>query len=410
MTLDPDKTLAPTTVEAMRLAAPERPKAEVDDPALLRLALGAADAETRLRCAQAILTSPTTRARLLNLRKDHDFILRDVEKARQIDRILAEGRWTDGSALLERELPDLRAAWTRADALGMHDAVETFVFALLSPFMESGNVDDFASLVAVGHRAAEATGNVKLESRCLAYEGVVAAVKGDHERAKERWTRRLELNRRAGRLAPEADALIDLAGQAVDEGDFETARARLAEAVPVVAASGNAELAATLEAMFARESLRVGDLAAAKLHAERALATQTGAQGLDVNLFIRVSAAKIFTRCGEARLGIELFADTLTQCVEGGKPRQAAHALAALSDVLGAEGRIALAARCLAVAATIHRQVGTRHIEASRKRLDTLLGENPDLPRRASKRLGPPPSSPSSKKFREKGKMAGAIR
>ncbi len=481
MKLDPDKNLAPSTVEALRLAAPRPASAEIDDPALLRLALGAADAETRQRCAQALLASPASRTRLLGLRADHGgpspedradlgrlavfpgpfgpedaqavfpdafatspfsrfakrgwlgsgfsltpearawatppdegwlprFVRHYAEKARRIDRVLAEGRWIDGSALLADELPNLRAAWVYADAHGLYEEAETFVFALLSPFMESGSLDDFASLAAVGHRAAEATGNVKLESRCLSYEGVVAAVIGDGERAKERWTRRLELNRREGRLHVVADALMDLAGQAQEEGDFETANALFAEAVPVVAASGNAELAATLEAAFARESLRVGDLVAAKAHAEKALASQTGASGLDMNDFIRASAARIFAWCGEARRAIDLFADILTQCVEGGKARPAANSLTALSDVLRAEGRIALAALCLAVAAGIHCQIGTRHIESSGKRLEAFLEENPDLSPPTCQGEWVHATLAIVEEISGRGKMAGAIR
>lgn len=68
MRLDANRPLAPATVEAMQdFFEPPDPR-EVEDSALLAVALGVADAPTRLAVARAIVASPAVRARLLLVR------------------------------------------------------------------------------------------------------------------------------------------------------------------------------------------------------------------------------------------------------------------------------------------------------------------------------------------------------
>ncbi len=68
MRLDPERPLAPATIDAIRDLLGPRDVPTVDDSALLAMALGVADAPTRLACARAMLACPSTRARLLAIR------------------------------------------------------------------------------------------------------------------------------------------------------------------------------------------------------------------------------------------------------------------------------------------------------------------------------------------------------
>lgn len=460
MKLDPNHVLSRGAVAAIRDLVPSD-AVEIDDAALLQVALGVADATTRRACIEAVVASNAVRARLVAIRAqvrrdlgdglesgdraDLDtlrifagpFAARDAaavlperfgdpsllarlasrgwlvkagdpeagiyalaegarapalfsretgadaestqrfvshyaDRAAWIDRMASEGCWSAAGEVLWRDIPNLRAAWNRADALAAWSTVEAFTRALVVPLSEGGAWDDLADLIAAGHRAARALDSTRLRAWLLSLEGVAAARVGKRSRARNLWTRRLRLARRLGNHAVEADTLIDLANLAREDGDHESGDALLQEAAPAVAASGRADLAATLWTVHGKERLRVGDVEGAATYAERALRELTGVEGINVGLYVRVYAAATLRRCGRLRSASDAMLDVLSLSVEGGSGVNAAIVLTEIAEIVEGHGRIELADRCLELALEIHRGIGTRHVEAAGIRLDSF--------------------------------------
>ena len=293
------------------------------------------------------------------------YVLDAVETARRIDRVLAEGRWREGSDLLKRELPGLRAAWQRAGAREMDGAVETLARTLIPVLMENGASADVAHLCATGHQAAERSQNLFLRSWLLSMEGAAAARVADPNRARARWTERLRLARLHRRPVTEVDTLLDLANLSYGEGDYEAWGTTIEEVEPLVAALGRPDFTATLLAMRAVDRVRVGDREAATRYASRALDALNGAGGLLTELFVRINAVRTLVACGRSWDAVDALTGVLALCEESGRPVDAAFVLADLADVVEALGRTDIAARCLATALAVHRSIGTRHLGAT---------------------------------------------
>ena len=390
MRLDPDHELSAAAVEAIRRALPRPARPGVEDRELLRMALGIADGESRLRCAAALLDSPAVRGRLAEIRRrlgealaevregrSELLVLRCADEASRIARTLAEGRWSEASSRLAGGLPDLRAGWSLADGLGMHGAVETLARSLLRPLMELGEREAFSDLLGAGYRASAALPSPDLRQWLLSYEGADASYRGDSAGARKAWNARLDEARERGDRVREAASILDLAEQAQSDGDHDEARAHLAAAEPVVARIGRPDYRATILASRALMSLREGDVAAAADLSRGALAALDGTDGADVGLFVRLTAARALAASQRRAEAVRALADVLERCVEAGRPVDAASCLATLSELLEREGLVGLARRALALAAGIGRALGSRRLASTEAQLAAFAGRHP---------------------------------
>ncbi|GEM_PF-4297567 len=381
----------------------------VDDAALLALALGVADQATRLACAQAMLASPSAQTRYLVVRarvrdqlglepdfagtlglpaRAELFVSRLAQTARSIERLAAEGRWTDAEARLRSQTSDLRAAWRLAGSAGLWEEAEEMVRALIFPMMEMRAAEEFSELLALGYQASEALDKPKLRSILLSYEGVWFARLGDPARARELWWERVELNRSLGNPVAEADALLDIADSLRQFGDQAGLLAMLDKVERAVVSSGRPDLEAGFWGLLAEDRLDKGDVATAIEHGVRALEILRRAENaIGVAPHVRFTAARAFTadkRYGEA---LELLADCLETCVENGQASSAAATLTELAVALEASGGIGLARRCLEVSFAIHRELGTRHVKTAEKAVEDLAARHPE---KSDDRLTPP--------------------
>ena len=392
--------LSSPTIEAIwDLFGPLEPPS-VDDAALLALALGVADETTRLACAQAMLASPNVqtqylvvRARVrdqLGLEPDFAgtlglparaglFVSRLAETARSIERLAAEGRWTDAEARLRSQTSDLRAAWRLAGSAGLWEEAEAMVRALVFPMMEMRATEEFGELLALGYQASEALGKPKLRSLLLSYDGVWAARQGDPVRARTLWAERVALNRRLGNPVAEADALLDIAGSLRQYGDRVGLLAMVDEVERAVVSSGRPDLEAGFWGLLAEDRLGEGDVETAIEHALRSLdILRRAGNTLGVVPNVRFIAARALTadrRYGEA---LGLLADCLEICVENGQALSAAATLTELAAALEPQGGITLARRCLVVSRAIHQGFGSRHVNTAEKAVQDFAARHPE--------------------------------
>ena len=295
--------------------------------------------------------------------------------ALRIDRLIAEGRWLDGSETLRVDLPNLRSAWRRVGE--DHEAAELFVRSLMVPLIEGGYWDDFREIADLGRRVAKATGP-KLLRLVLSYEGVASSRCGDSSEAIRLWSERLRLAREAGNRAVEADTLLDLAAQAFNDGDWPGWNGYIEEAEIAVGASARPDLEANLLAAKARERVAGGDLERATDYARRALAVLDGVSGVDFGLFVRASMAKTLVLQGDGAESSRVLINLLERCVEGGRALIAADTLADLASVLVSERWMDLAERCLGLSYAIHRELGSRHVDEARNRLASFRASVPE--------------------------------
>lgn len=386
----PEPGLSAAALDLARdLVPPRGLPDDVDDPTLLRLALGIADGAAREACARALLARPSTRARLARVRAflaaglaeegwAERMVLAGTDAARSVERLLAEGRWADASGLLGRELPTVRDAWIRAQGLRMWDGVETIARAVLRPLLELGERAAFDDLLATAHAAAAALPSHVLRQWLLGYEGAAAAYRGDSDGARAAWAARAEECRWQGHAVGEADALLDLAALAHSDGRPAEAWSLLAEGEAAAGRTGRADYVAT--ALSVRADLLMGEGLAdeASRVARDALDGLAGSDGADVGLYVRMTCARTLARARRPEAATEAFADVLERCVESGRPFDAGLALAGLSPLAEAAGRVELAGRCLALAASIGRSLGSRRLEANERLLAEFRSRHPD--------------------------------
>ena len=346
---------------------------EPDEADLLALALGVADRAQREACACALLSGERTARRLqdamahpmadkaLGLPPEDrrrwavEAFLGEAERAA---RLLAEGL-QEGETILATSLVGLRVGWRLASETSDQDAVARFAEALMAELMERGAWEELAELAEIGYRAADALDRPRLRSRLLAYEGAAWSRRGDYERAARLWTERVALNRRIGNSVGEADALMDLAGDALERGDLVAWEGWTAQAEDAVGRSGRSVLAARLWTQRAHERLRALDIEGAAHLADRAMEELSDALQIDNGLGVRLIAARVLAKCGQERRALIELAGLLTLALSEGRPALAALLLEAIGDIL-VGGNRRLSCGCLRCALLIHRSLGTR--------------------------------------------------
>lgn len=376
MRLDPERGLSPQTLEAIedivRSLRPPDPTPP-SETTLRRMSLGIADVDEVGDAAAALVVRPDLRKWLTAMSEEGpSYVARQAEEAAQIDRLISEGRWLDACSRLGFGLDEFRMGWEGAAALGLDDVVASFVATLSGPLMETGADDELNSLARAGFTSAERLRRPSLRARMLSMLAVVASRHGDSAEAKRLWGERLEIALAAGDLPTAADALMDLAGQALEDGELEDGLLLMERAEVIALEARRTDLAANAWTYRSVVALKKGDHECAIDATHRALGMLTGAEGFDACLWVRVGAVRTLLECGSTWAALSQAATTLAMAVEGGKPSGGAIALGQIGEALETVGHTELAERCLVLSLRLHRELGTRLLQRAEERLERL--------------------------------------
>ncbi|PWK63390.1 DNA-binding SARP family transcriptional activator [Streptomyces sp. CG 926] len=189
-------------------------------------------------------------------------------------RLSAEIRpFADRTAALawySAERGTLRAAVESAVAAGLHDRAWRIVL-LQWPLIVWQVRDGWVPLLEQGLTSAELDGDPAAQSRASALLGWVLSEEGRPEEALTRLERAPDLAIRAGDVAGEAVARINLAVALMRHGDHERPGALLAEALALAQRAGLTETATLAHQHLAQHLLSVGSAAEAADHAAHGL-------------------------------------------------------------------------------------------------------------------------------------------
>ncbi|MER7824932.1 BTAD domain-containing putative transcriptional regulator [Streptomyces sp. NPDC096097] len=178
---------------------------------------------------------------------------------------------TAALAWYSAERGTLRAAVESAVAAGLHDRAWRIVL-LQWPLIVWQVRDGWVPLLEQGLTSAELDGDPGAQSRASALLGWVLSEEGRPEEALTRLERAPDLAVRAGDVAGEAVARINLAVALMRHGDHERPGALLAEALALAERAGLTETATLAHQHLAQHLLSVGLAAEAADHAAHGLA------------------------------------------------------------------------------------------------------------------------------------------
>ncbi|MFJ6050473.1 BTAD domain-containing putative transcriptional regulator [Streptomyces sp. NPDC092307] len=182
-------------------------------------------------------------------------------------------RFADRTAALawySAERGTLRAAVESAVAAGLHDRAWRIVL-LQWPLIVWQVRDGWWPLLEQGLASAELDGDPAAQSRASALLGWVLSEEGRPEEALTRLERAPDLAVRAGDVAGEAVARINLAVALMRHGDHERPGALLTQALALAERAGLTETATLAHQHLARHLLSVGSAAEAADHAAHGL-------------------------------------------------------------------------------------------------------------------------------------------
>lgn len=143
--------------------------------------------------------------------------------AETVGKAYREGEWKRAVKRFWADLPNLRTAvefWVRA---GSDEGLLAMAGSLARIYFETGLWDDFAAMVGPALEAAERLSLPKMQIELLGLKGAFDRRRGAEAPARDAWLRRARISEAEGEWTAVADAYIDLAIQAYEEGNADLA-------------------------------------------------------------------------------------------------------------------------------------------------------------------------------------------
>ena len=171
-----------------------------------------------------------------------------------------------------RDPPGAQAMWEESIAINLEGehparAAQTYVF-LAWLLLRLWRLDEAGARAAAALELAAGAGDASRRAIALALLGAVAARRGEHATARERYELALALRRQGGDVAGLSLLLLDMAKAAFLAGDVALARARAEEALQAARGAGIRQAIEEELRLIARMALAQGDLPVAAARAD----------------------------------------------------------------------------------------------------------------------------------------------
>ncbi|KQW42431.1 MULTISPECIES: tetratricopeptide repeat protein [unclassified Roseateles] len=158
----------------------------------------------------------------------------------------------------------------------------------------------------------------------------------------------LEQHRRIGHVAGIALCLNNLGSLYITRGEPAAAQAPLREALALCERDGLVNTAALAHANLSQTAMYLGDLPAARQHAQRSSESALASGNRSIGAWTRSYQARLAVREGAFAEARTALAEGLSAAVSLGAPSLLAPGLMAFAELLDAQGHALLARRCLA--------------------------------------------------------------
>lgn len=327
--------------------------------------------------ATVIQDQPNSLARL-EARHRHASLF--SERARLISDLMLEGKWEEGFAILWPNRSNFRDALAVSVEHRRWEQVESLVEGLARTYMEAGLWEDFDSLVKAGHEAARYLDRPELSTRILGLEGAMEFRRGRPDAGRASWTRRADMCQDTGDVEGAVDAMVDLAVQAIQDGQFEQGLATLDRSEALLGGREALELRATIAVLRAKTFAQAGKYECALEWARQAEVISRHMADCDPGLYVLINLGRVWKRCGMLRNAEEAFTTAIQKAYGRQRLTQSAVAASELATLCEEKGRIQLAFLCgyaakrlASRAAPRRRQEMDSRFQALRKRFPSQL-------------------------------------
>jgi predicted ATPase len=294
-----------------------------------------------------------------------------ARKATHLEQLMARGQWASGTRELWQELGNYRIAATHCVSAGLDHLLCRLADGLLRSYFEAGLRSDFETLADAALVAAARLEDLGLRSRVLGLKGAHASRKGDDGAAKVLWQERADLCRTLGDISGCADALIDLAWQAYEQGNVGQAEEHLSTAASLAEVSLNDGLIATVQVVRARIALADGRVEEARVLTTLAEQTVARTAGGDLALFVYQNLTRAYEGLGQLQDALEAASRVLSIAADGHRLVHVGWALLELAPRYAEAGDLTAAALCYLAATRVHNEQGSM----SRRRVLLALQE-----------------------------------
>ncbi len=236
--------------------------------------------------------------------------------ASEIGRLMSEGRWSAGTAILWQEIGNFRAATTFASIQGRSELIANMAEHLARRYFEAGLLSDFRKLADAGYLAAEKLANPIIRIRLLGLDGALSSRQGDEALCERLWTERADLCRQVHHVALCAETLIDLGWQAYELKDTHKCRLRLIEALRLAREAGDISLIATSRIVQGRIAFAMSNPQLARRRAEQAEALLARWADQNSTLFIFQNLSILYAELNEPHRSVEFTVRLLRAGIE----------------------------------------------------------------------------------------------
>lgn len=223
--------------------------------------------------------------------------------AERLGTVAARGEVAEVRYLLLTETGNFKAAVEHSVETGDAAVLERLYESLGGSLQDCGLYDDYTRLAEATRRVA----GPKLQARLLGLDGALAARRGNRSAASREWTRRAALCAEIGDHEGQADALLDLAELALNQGDLRTAAQQAATGLLVSRRHGTAGHFATSWAVGAEVAVARGNLATALRRARQAERHDDGSK---LAIYVQLACCRAYGAAG-------LSAESLACCLRG---------------------------------------------------------------------------------------------
>ena len=297
-----------------------------------------------------------------------------AEIAEQMNAQSRDGKWSESSGGLWRELGNFRTAIAHGEAIGDARLLVRFADSLARPYFEAGLWSDFDTLARSAEVSARRLGRSDSLANLYGLRGAHALRQGNYGEAERFWKQRLALAQEIDDAAACADCLCDLAQIANQNGDLAAAQDWIEEAIKITEERPVSSLLAHLRQSEVR--LARGDVSAAIEHAALARQQLNPEKDLDLAIYVELTLGRARREAGEHDAAERALAEMLRLANQGGRRFGVGRALLELGQLYERDGRTVCAAGAYLAAEKVHAALPSQRQEAARAEFRRFRNEN----------------------------------
>lgn len=293
------------------------------------------------RSALPDLVAPTKRAHAVHF----------ASRAADVRSLFEEGSWTEGSALLWREIGNFRAAVRYCMDNREDDLLVRLGRGLCRSYLEAGLHDEFVELCRGAESSATRSQDHSTLIEIRGLQGASCRRMGDLANAERYWRERVRLCAEVADVEKQADSLLDLADMMFAHGDIARAKDYTKEFDAIEASLPNGAVRASGLLLKSRLHRSTGEQDKAERLFEDARGIAANLRPDPKTFYVWRNLAGIYLAAGGHKPAIEMCLQMLEGALAGSYTHYAGIALLTLADALAAAGLPKAEARCLAALA-----------------------------------------------------------